>query len=201
VALPDGAARHLGLRQSAGADPRHPPIGHDHPRRGGSTDEDGVDVRARSGHRSAVVPGAGGAGAALGCAGRGELADATDSSQATTAQPAGDQRGRPDQHLARIPGLRAARVPQVPVWPALHASHHAGHADDAGAPGRGGMAWCVVRRAAERAVRERQRRGNHQPAATHLRRHGRADAGRHGQANLRRGVRPATAANARALPR
>ena len=57
VALPDRAPRHLGLRQSAGADPRHHRVRPDGERRRRAADEDGLHVRARSRHRQAAVPG------------------------------------------------------------------------------------------------------------------------------------------------
>ena len=132
--------------------------------------EDGADVRARPRHRAADLPGAGRSGAALGCARRGDLADAADSAQAAAADAPGNHRSRSDEHHAGGPRVCAAGVPQLPVGSALHAADPARHAHHAGPPGWGGVARRVLRSAPQCAVRERQRGGDHQPAAPGLQR-------------------------------
>ena len=108
VALPDRAPRHLGLRQSAGADPGHDRIGTDREGRRRAAHEDGLHVRARSRHRQAALSGAGSAGAALDRARRGNGADAADSAQAAAARSADPDGSRSDQHHAGSAGAGAA---------------------------------------------------------------------------------------------
>ena len=65
MALPDGASRHLGLRQSSRAHPRDPQDRRHQQRCGRAAHEDGTDVRAGSRHGAAVVPGPGGSGSTV----------------------------------------------------------------------------------------------------------------------------------------
>ena len=147
VALPDRPPRHLGLRQSAGADPRHDRI---RPHGEGcrrAADEDGLHVRARSRHRKAAVPGPGGPGAALDRAGRGDVADAARSAEAAAARPAEPDRGRSHQHHARGARAGAEGFPPVPLRADLHAAEPAGHDHDARTSRRSasGMARASIR--------------------------------------------------------
>ena len=87
VALPDRAPRHLGLRQSAGADPRDARDRHHVEGCRRAADEDGLHLRARPRHRQAAVPGARDAGAAIDVPGEETVADAARSAQAAAARP------------------------------------------------------------------------------------------------------------------
>ncbi len=57
VALPDGPARHLGLRQPSRANPRHARVRPHGEGCGRTAHEDGIHVRPRSGHGPAAVSG------------------------------------------------------------------------------------------------------------------------------------------------
>ena len=184
MALPDRPPRHLGLRQSAGADPGHHRVRGGREGRRRAAHEDGLHVRARSRHRQAAVPGAGDARAALGGAGRGDVADAARSAQAAAARAAEPDGGRSHQHHARGARAGAEGVPPVSLRADLHAAEPAGHDHDAGASRRRRVARRELRSRAQHALRQRQRSADDQQAAARARRArrrrgpGRSSAGR-----------------------
>ena len=165
VALPDRPPRHLGLRQPAGADPRHDRVRAHRQGCRRAADENGLHVRARSRHREAAVPRAGDPRAAIDGAGRGDLPDADRAAETAAARPAEPDRGRSDQHHAggACPGLEG--LPPLPVRADLHAAEPAGHDHDAGSSRRSGVAWRELRSGAQHALRQRQRGADDQPAA------------------------------------
>ena len=90
LALPDGSPRLVGLRPADGADPDGPRgrgAAGDH-EGGGPVDEAGNGVRVRPRDRRAAVADRGAPGAAVGHAGRADLADAAVPDQAAAVRPA-----------------------------------------------------------------------------------------------------------------